>query len=136
MTLYNTFVISILLYGRKTWTTYARQEKKLNTFHLKSIHRFLGITWQDKVSKSEDLSRAGLPNMRTLLRQRRLHWLGHVHRMEDGHIPKDILYGELTSGGRTNGRPQLWFKNVCKRDMRALCIDVKSWKDLAADCTI
>jgi len=31
----------------------------------------------------------------TLLRQRRLRWLGHVNRMNDGRISKDILYREL-----------------------------------------
>ena len=62
--------------------------------------------------------------MYTLLRQRRLHWLGHVHHMEDGRIPKGILYGELTTG-RSTGHPHLRFKNVCKRDMRALDIDTE-----------
>ena len=28
-----------------------------------------------------------------------LRWLGRVRRMEDGRIPKDILYGELALGG-------------------------------------
>ena len=41
----------------------------------------------------------------SLLSQRRLRWLGHVRRMEDGRLPKDILYGQLTSGARPVGRP-------------------------------
>ena len=53
--------------------------------------------------------------------------------MEDGRIPKDILYGELASGMRTKGRPQLRYKDVCKRDLKALDINTESWKDLAAD---
>ena len=101
MTVYNAGVISTLLYGSETWTTttYAGQERRLNSFHLRSIRRILGISWQDKVTNADVLSRAGLPTMFTLLRQRRLRWLGHVRRMEDGRIPKDILYGELALGG-------------------------------------
>ena len=53
--------------------------------------------------------------------------------MEDGRIPKDILYGELASGRRTKGRPQLRYKDDCKRDMKTLDINAESWKDLAAD---
>ena len=30
--------------------------------------------------------------MFALFSQRRLRWLGHVSRMEDGEIPKDIFY--------------------------------------------
>ena len=63
-------------------------------------------------------------------RQRMLRWLGHVHRMDDGRIQKDILYGELASGRRSTDRPQLRYKVVVKRDMKALDI---IWEDTAAD---
>ena len=46
----------------------------------------------------------GVLSMYTQLRQRILRWLGHVRRMEDGCIPKDIIYGELALGRRTTGR--------------------------------
>lgn len=91
MAVYNACVISTLLYGGETWTTYARQERRLNTFHMRSLRRILGISWQDKVPNTEVLSRAGLPSMFTLLRQRRLRWLGYVNRMPDGRIPKDCM---------------------------------------------
>ena len=133
MVVYNARVVSTLMYGSDSWSTYARQEKRLNSFHLRSIRRILGITWQDRVSNTEVLSRANLPSMFTLLRQWRLRWLGHVYRMEDGHVPKDILYGELASGRRSKGRTQLRCKDVCKTDMKALDINTNSWEDLAAD---
>ncbi len=131
MAVYNTCVISTLLYGSEAWTTYARQERRLNTFHMRSLRRILGILWQDKVPNTEVLSRAGLPSMFTLLRQRRLRWLGHVHRMPDGRIPKDLLYGELASGKRPTGRPQLRYRDVVKRDLKAVDISIESWESLA-----
>ena len=72
MAVYSACVLSTLLYGSETWTTYSRQEKRLNSFHLRSLRRILGITWQDKVTNTEVLTRASLPTMYTLLRQRRL----------------------------------------------------------------
>ena len=80
------------MYGSKTSATYARQEKKRNSFHLKNICRILGISWQDRVSNAEVLSRANLPSMFTLLRHRRLRWLGHVYRMENGRIQRHSLW--------------------------------------------
>ena len=65
----------------------------------------LGISWQDKLINADVLSRTGLPTMYTLLRQRRLPWLGHVRPMEDGRIPKEILYGELALGRRWGEEP-------------------------------
>ena len=135
MAVYNACILSTLLYGSETWTMYAHQEKRLNTFHLRSLQCILGISWQDKVTNTDVLSCAGLPTMYTLLRQHWLCWLGHVCHMEDGQIPKDILYGELASGQRGIGHPQLRYKDACKRDMRALDININSWEELAADCT-
>lgn len=136
MVVYNACVLSTLLYGCEAWTTYAHQEKKLNTFHLRSLRRILGIHWQDKVTNTDVLSLAALPTMYTLLRQRRLRWLGHVFRMEDGRIPKDVLYGELAQGQRGVGRPHLRYKDVCKRDMKALDINVNSWENVATNRTV
>ena len=55
--------------------------------------------------------------------------------MEDGRIPKDILYGELDFGWRTTGRPHLLYKDVCLRDIKAVDIDTMSWEGLAVDPT-
>ena len=130
---YQACVLSTLLYGSESWTTYSSQENRLNTFHLRCLRRLLHIRWQDKVTNVEVLKRAGIPSMHGLLSQRRLRWLGHVHRMEDGRIPKSILYGELSEGQRRKGRPQMRFIDVCKRDFKATNIDPNTWESSAAD---
>ena len=135
MAVYIACVISTLLYGSETWTTYAGKESGFNTFHLRSIRRILRISWLEKVTNADVLSCAGLPSMHTLLRQRRLRWLGHVCRMDDGRIPKYILYGERALGRRTTGHPHLRYKDVCVRDMKAVVMDTMSWEGLAADRT-
>ena len=53
--------------------------------------------------------------------------------MEDGRIPKDLLYGELLTGKRPTGRPQLRYKDICKRDLKALGINTNTWEAAAAD---
>jgi len=53
--------------------------------------------------------------------------------MEDGRLPKDILYGQLATGTRRVGRPSLRFKDVCKRDMKACGISPDSWEVQAED---
>ena len=37
MAVYNACILSTLLYDSETWTMYAHQEKRLNTFHLRSL---------------------------------------------------------------------------------------------------
>lgn len=130
---YQACVLSTLLYGSEAWTTYARQEDRLESFHLRCLRRILGITWQDKITNTAVLEQASSLSIHLLLCQRRLRWLGHVHRMQEGRIPKDILYGELATGHRPVGRPQLRFKDVCKRDLKLTGIDIDRWEQLADD---
>ena len=93
MQVYKTCVLSTLLYSTESWTSYAAQERRLNTFHLRCLQRMLGIKWQDRIPNTVVLEQTGLPSIFTPLSQRRLRCLGHVRRMEDDRIPKDLLYG-------------------------------------------
>lgn len=68
-------------------------ERRLETFHMRCLWRILGITWNDRVPKKDVLVQEGMSSIFSSLSQRRLRWLGHVSRMDDGRIPKDILYG-------------------------------------------
>ena len=120
---YHSCVLSTLLYGSEAWTLYSSQERKLNTFHMRCLRRLLGITWQDRIRNEDILERAGTRSMQCILKQKRLHWLGHICRMEDGRIPKDLLFGELATGARPTGRPSLRFKDVCKRDLKDCAIN-------------
>ena len=102
MKVYQACVLSTLLYGSEAWTLYMWQERKLNAFHMRCLRRLLGITWQDRVTYANILSQAGVQSLFGILSQRRLRWLGHVCRMDDGRIPKDILYSELYQGNASN----------------------------------
>ena len=130
---YHACVLSTLLYSSECWPTYMKQERRLNTFHMRCLKRILGIKWQDHITYQEILKRAKSQSMHSLLTQRRLRWLGHVHRMADGRLPKDVLYGELSEGKRKVGRPQLRFTDTVKRDMKACDIPTDSWESLVTD---
>ena len=130
---YRACILSTLLYGSEAWTLHARQERKLHTFHTRCLRRIFNVTWQDKVPNNAILERAQLPSMYSILKERRLRWLGHVTRMNDGRIPKDLLYGELSSGKRAVGRPLLRYKDVCKRDLQAIRLDLNTWEGLDQD---
>ncbi|XP_019625432.1 PREDICTED: uncharacterized protein LOC109470795 [Branchiostoma belcheri] len=126
LVVYKACILSTLLYGSEAWTLYSHQERRLNAFHMRCLRRILGISWQDRVPNKDVLTQAGMTSMYALLSQRRLRWLGHVSRMDDGRIPKDVLYGELATGARPAGRPVLRYKYVLKRDMKAGGIDQTS----------
>ena len=81
----------------------------------------------------ENLYGIGSLSMHLMLCKRQVRWLGYVRRMENGRIPKDLLYGELATGRRPVGRAVLRFKDVCKRDLKLTSIDMNNWESFAAD---
>ncbi|PIK34998.1 hypothetical protein BSL78_28183 [Apostichopus japonicus] len=79
------------------------------------------------------LCKARSTSIYAMLSERRLRWLGHVSRMDKGRIPKDLLYGQLECGTRSTGRPQLRFKESCKRDLLSAHMDINTWEDIVVD---
>ena len=53
--------------------------------------------------------------------------------MEDSHILRDILYGQLTSDNRSVGCPLLRFTDVHKRDLKGLDTDINRWENISGD---
>ena len=135
---YRACVLSALLYGSESWSVHTRQEQKLKAFRMFCLRRILNIAWQDKVANTTVLEKAEILSMFSLLKQIRLRWLGHVVRMDDGRITKYLLYGELVYGKRPTGRPHLRYKDVCKRNLKAMGIVTNPWdakaNSMEADC--
>jgi hypothetical protein len=50
ITIYQACILSSILYGSETWTLYTRQEKRLNSFHLRCLPKIMNIKWQDMVT--------------------------------------------------------------------------------------
>ena len=134
--MYEACVRSTLLYSCEARTTYKHQERRFNTFHQRCLRKILGIKCQDKVTNTRVLELTGLPLIKTMLCKRRLKWLGHVHRMDNYRLTKQLLLGELSSGRRPVGRPKLRFKNTCKESMPNMSIDPTSWELLASDRSV
>jgi hypothetical protein len=125
---YRAMVVSTLLYGCCTWTTKKRQVQRLHTFHMRCLRRLLNIRWQDRITDAEVLRRAGgLWRVETMLRFERLSWLGHVGRMNDERLPKQMLFGELCGGRRRVGKPKGRWKDGVMGDLKHYALSRDTW---------
>ena len=93
-------------------TTNHRHIKQLEQFHTRALRMVRDIRWQDRVTNQEVLDRAGSTSIESLLLKAQLRWTGHVIRMSDSRIPRQLLYGELRHGSRKQGKPKLRFKDT------------------------
>jgi hypothetical protein len=58
----------------------------------------------------------------------RIRWLGHIERMQDNTIPKNMLYGKLYAT-RRSGRPRIRRLDDVSMDM--IKMGVSRWRDRA-----
>jgi hypothetical protein len=124
---YRAIVLTTLLYACETWTVYCSHAKKLNHFHTSCIRRLLKIKWQDKVPDTEVLTRAKTSGILTLLQKAQLRWAGHVLRMPDGRIQKQLMYSELSTGKCSAGGQKKRFKDSLNVSLKRFKIDINSW---------
>ena len=61
----------------------------------------------------------------------RVRWIGHLGRMEEGRLPKKMLFGELVKKRPCHGTKKRWRDGV-KLHLQAIGI-VDGWYDLAQD---
>ena len=130
---YRAVVVTTLLYGSETWTLYRRHERLMNSFHLRCLRSLLKIRWQDKVPDTEVLKRADMTSMITTMHKAQLRWAGHVTRMEDTRIPKQMFFGELSEGKRSVGAPRKRYKDSVKASLKEFGIPQGNWECLAAN---
>ena len=100
----------------------------------------MGITkyqqWQDRIPSWELTKDFGMEElMSDVLTNHRLLWLGHVARMGDKRLPKQMLFGELASKRPCHGVKKRW-RNALSCDMNLRGIPDKDWYTLSQERTM
>ena len=89
--LFNSNVISVLLYGCQSWRVSKDDMNKLDVFQTKCLRRTCNIFWPNNISNEDLYRRTNSLPISTQIQKHRLRWLGHVLRMPQDSIPKVAL---------------------------------------------
>ena len=133
LAVYKAIVLPTLLYGSQAWVTYQRHILKIESFHLRCLRCIAGVRWQDRITNTEVLKLTNSKSIRGLISSNRLKWLGHVSRMTEVRIPKQLLFGELVEGKRPQKKPKKRWKDCVRKDMKDFKIDESSWYESSLD---
>ena len=136
--IFNSNVLTVLLYGSETWRMTKRDEDKLDSFQHKCLRKILKIHWPMKVTNEEVRKRTGSERLSTQIRTRRWTWIGHVLRMKPDSLPRTALNWALE--GRKRGRPRETWRRTVEEERSQMgfktwteaartAIDRKRWKD-------
>ena len=84
--IFNSNVLSGLLYGAECWKLTTRIAHKIHTFQNRCLRKILRIFWPRRISNEELHQRTNAKSLVQTVKKRRWRWLGHVCRM-----PPDAL---------------------------------------------
>ena len=135
--LFQSLVLSILLYGAETWTLTKTLQKKLDGVFTRMLRKTLGLTWEDKVPNTELYG--NLPTLSSELRQRRLRFAGHCWRRKE-ELCSQLLLWEPSHGKRRRGAPAKTYVDMLEEDtgiekenLQNLMGDRVLWRDVVGD---
>ena len=115
--LFNSTVMTIVLYSSETWKGLKEIENRLRVFESNCLRKIMNIKWYEHVSEEEVRVRSGQQSVIQKLRTQRWRYYGHVLRMGDERLPKQVL-SWTPEGSRRPGRPKDTWRRTIQRDMR------------------
>ena len=89
--LYKALVLSAVLYSSETWTLSKLMERKLESFHCGCLRRILRVSYMEKATNEEIMSRSRMPQLSTMIMLKRIKWYGHIQRMEPGRLARSAF---------------------------------------------
>ena len=87
MQIFQSMVMSVLLYGAETWSVTQHDIRRLKIFQMRCLHDIVGVTLWDKWCNVDILEETGELPIEEQLRKKRLQCFGHLQRMPD-HWPQ------------------------------------------------
>ncbi len=130
--LFNSNVMSVLLYGAETCFLKKSHEAKLQTFVNKCLRRIHKIFWPNTITNAELHLRSEMKEIKFVIKQRKWRWLGHTLRKGPEDITKQALRWN-PQGKRRAGRPRMTWRRELEKEMKELGINWSQAATLAAD---
>ena len=133
--IYNSSVVSVLLYGAETWPLNVTLERRLNGFDSRALRRIEGIHWTDHVPNEELRARTNQSYASVLAGQKRLRWFGHLNRLPPDHPTRIVADFDPAAAGwrRPRGAPRTRWHDVIAADLRQLGLTIADAEHIAQD---
>ena len=133
---YETLIISILLYGGESWSLTEKVLGRLRAFQARCVRSMCRVSrkhaWRHHISTADLEQRLGLATIDTYVSRRQLRWLGHVARMDYARLPRKML-SSWVAAPRPRGAPPMTYGRSVAKALAEFHVDRREWHALAAD---
>lgn len=107
MSLVQSLVFSIFLYGSETWTVRKSDRQRIDAFEMWTWRRMLRVPYTAHRTNVSILSELGNPKrLSSIVSTRILTFFGHIHR--SGNMEKLVVQGHAPRGRRRGRSPTRW----------------------------
>ena len=129
--MYRALDVSVLLYGSEAWA----DRRRLDVFDMRCQRRLLRVFWQQHISNHRIRERTKQPTASSILRQRRLRWFGHLHRMPSSLSARRVYDFNPNIHGwkRPRGRPKTRWADSIKHDLNSAGLDTTNAAQMVFD---
>ena len=135
--IYESGVITQLLYGCSSWTLKQQQLQRLDAFYHRCLRQILKIRWVHHVTNREVRQRTRYCSIGIIISTNRLTYFGHVARMPETRLPKYMLDWIPTHSCRSAGRRRITLFDCLTEDLQWFSeidgCDIKMGKEWAQD---
>jgi hypothetical protein len=114
--IYKTVILPVVLYGCETWPLALREEHRLRVFENRVLRRIFGLkreedgSWR-KLHNDELHNLYFSPNIVSVIKSRRLRWVGHA-RMGEGRGVYKVLVGKPEGKSPLERPRRRWKDNI------------------------
>jgi hypothetical protein len=127
--IYHATVKSTVTHAAETWCLKAKPTAKLNSTEMDFWRRSARISRKDKIritiiKQKMNVTKSLLED----IKPKQLQWYGHVQRMEEGRLPKELMKWR-PQGRRKRGRPKLTWAEGIRGLMGEKGLMEEDWND-------
>ena len=134
--MYRALVVSVLLYGSEAWATTLADRRRIDVFFdMRCQRRLLRVFWQQHIGNHSIRERTKQPTASSILRQRRLRWFGHLHRMPSSLSARRVydFTPNIHGWKRPRGRPKTTWADSIKHDLNSAGLDTTNAAQMVFD---
>ena len=92
------------MYGSETWTTKAKDARRITAAEMKYMRRTAGYTWTDYKTNTQITKEFKIIPILDKLMGYKRNWIQHVNRMPLNRLPR-VMKHYFPAGRRNYGRP-------------------------------
>ena len=137
--IYQSNVLSVLLYGSECWGRTQQDTNRLSSFHNTCLRKILKVYWPKTISNTRLLQATKQQHIFLILKKRRWTWLVHVYRMSND-LPAKTVLTWMPEGNKKRGRPKAMWRRTMEEELKDVGLtwgtaarraqDTGVWRDL------